>query len=295
MTDTTQTSGDTGNGGTAATGAAPAVDTGTTTQQSQQTQPWYSGFDQDTVGWMENRGLTKLDEKGALENTIKGFRNAEKYVGVPHEKLLRIPDWDKSDQVELDQFFSKLGRPASPKEYNLPVPEGAPSEFADWAAGIFHEAGLNDRQGLKIAAKWNEYVSAMTQKEAESYQNAIAQQDKELKAEWGVAYEKEVTAAKKAAQGLGLKGEQIDALEKTLGFAGLMRMMANIGKKIGEDSFISSGSGNGNFGAMTPASARARITQLQGDKEWAAKYLSGNVQAQSEMESLMKMAYPSQA
>lgn len=292
MTDTTQTSGDAGNGGTAAppAGNPPAGTTGTTTQQ-----PWYSGFDQETVGWMENRGLTKLDEKGALENTIKGFRNAEKYVGVPHEKLLRLPDWDKADQVELDQFFSKLGRPNDPKEYKLPIPEGASKDFADWASGIFHEAGLNDRQGQKIAAKWNEYVTSMTQKESEAYQNAIAQQDRELRTEWGAAYDKEVTAAKKAAQGLGLKGDQIDALEKSLGFAGLMRMMANVGKKLGEDTFVSADSSSGTFGAMTPASAKARVGQLQADKEWTAKYLSGNVQARAEMESLMKMAYPSEA
>lgn len=290
-------SGNAGNGDDGGANGASNVAPGAAgaNQPSAGAQPWYSGFDQETIGWMENRGLTKLDEKSALENTVKGFRNAEKYVGVPHEQLLRVPDWDKADKVELDQFFNKLGRPADPKEYNLPVPDGLPRDFADWASTIFHDVGLNSRQGQKIAEKWNEYMFEMAAKDMEAQKQAVAQQERELRAEWGSAYEKEVSSAKKAAQGLGLKPEQIDALEDALGFSGVMKMMSDIGKKIGEDSFVNGEGGSGGFGVMTPAAARARIDQLQRDKEWTAKYLSGNVQARAEMEGLMKMAYPSQA
>jgi hypothetical protein len=44
---------------------------------------------------------------------------------------------------------------------------------------------------------------------------------------------------------------------------------------------------------LTPVGAQTRIKQLQGDKDWTAKYLGGNIQARAEMERLMQMAYPS--
>jgi hypothetical protein len=96
--------------------------------------------------------------------------------------------------------------------------------------------------------------------------------------------------AKNAAKALGLSPEKIDKMEQSLGFADLMRTMANIGRRIGEDTYVA---GDSNGGMMTPAGAQARIRQLQGDKEWTVGYLSGNVQKKAEMDRLMQFAYPS--
>jgi len=285
MSEEAITSGETGDGG-ANTGAA-SVDTGTSDQS------WYAGFDEDTQGWMENRGLTKLDPTAALENAVKGFRNAEKYVGTPHEKLLTLPDFDKADKVELDQFYTKLGRPSDANGYELQVPEGQPTEFADFAKTMFHEAGLTDRQAKVINEKWNDYVAGQGESQVEQYQENLKQQDAALRKEWGEAYDDQIDKAKSAAREFGLQENQIDAMEKALGFDGLMKFMSNIGSKLGEDTFITGGNSNGDFnGKLTPAGAQARIKQLQGDKDWSSKYIAGNIEARAEMEKLMKAAYP---
>jgi hypothetical protein len=290
MTEEAITSGETGDGG--ATTAAAA--TGAVTNETGATeQPWYSSFDEDTRGWMENRGLTKMDPTVALENAVKGFRNAEKYVGTPHEKLLTVPDFDKADKAELDQFYSKLGRPADAEKYELTVPEGQPTDFADFAKTMFHEAGLTDRQARLINDKWNDYVAGQGDAQVEQYQENLKQQDAALRKEWGEAYDDQIDKAKSAAREFGLQENQIDAMEKALGFDGLMKFMSNIGAKLGEDTFVTGGNGGGNFnGKMTPAGAQARIKQLQGDKEWSSKYIAGNHEARAEMERLMKAAYP---
>lgn len=264
----------------AAPAAAPEVQTS-----------WHSGFDQETSGWLENRGLTKLDEKSAIPELVKGFRNAEKYIGTPADKLVKIPDWDKADKVELDQIYSKLGRPNDPKEYNIPVPEGTSPDFADWAKGTFHEAGLSARQASAVTAKWNEYVAGMMEGDGASKAQAMKDQEAGLRNEWGDAYDKYDSVAANAIQSLGLKDTQLAALRDSLGFDGAMKMFANIGEKIGEAQYVS-GEGRGGNGPMTPAQAVSKISQLQGDKEWVSKYLAGNVESRNEMERLMKMAYP---
>jgi hypothetical protein len=142
-------------------------------------------------------------------------------------------------------------------------------------------------------AEWNnQYASTMSVQQQEAYKQTIAAENDALKREWGQAYDQEIGMAKYAAKALGLLPEKIDKLVGSLGFSDLMRTMANIGKRIGEDKFVS-GDSNGGNGVLTPAGAQARIKQLQGDKEWTAKYLSGNIQTRAEMERLMQFAYPS--
>jgi hypothetical protein len=240
------------------------------------------------VAWLENRGVTKLDEKAALSNLTSGFRSAEKHIGVPHEKLLRLPDFDKADRTELDQFYNKLGRPADPKQYEIPVPEGTPTDFAEAARAKFHELGLTAKQA-KALTEWNNtYGQESEAKALETYKNTVAQQDAKLKSEWGAAYDAEMAAAKRAAAGLGLKADQIEALEKVMGYEGVIRMMSNAGKKLGEDSFVSNSSQQG-FGVMTPQQASEKINTLMKDTDFSKKYLAGNADARNEMARLHRM------
>lgn len=267
--------------GDAGNGAAPAPVENTT---------WFGGFDTETFGWLENRGLTKLDEKAVIPELVKGFRNAEKHIGTPAEKLIRVPDWDKADKVELDQIYTKLGRPVDAKDYNLQVPEGQGREFAEWAQGIFHEAGLSSRQAAAVTAKWNEYVQGMVQGDSEAKAAKLKDQEASLRNEWGQAYDKYDSVAANAINSLGLKDEQLAAIRDSLGFDGAMKMFASIGEKIGEASFVSGDSRTN--GPMTPNQAVSKMEQLKQDKEWVAKYIAGNAEARAEMERLMKMAYP---
>lgn len=256
-----------------------------------QNESWFGGFDQETTGWLENRGLTKLDEKAALPELVKGFRNAEKFVGAPADKLIRIPDWDKADKVELDQIYNKLGRPNDPKEYNIPVPEGSPTDMAEWARSVFHEAGLSQRQAQLVASKWNELGASLSEHDVQAKQQAWKDQEAKLRMEWGNAYDKYDSVAARTIDSLGLQEPQLAALRDSLGFDGAMKMLASIGEKLGESDFVS-GEGGSTSGPMTPAQAVSRISQLQGDREWVAKYIAGNAEARNEMERLMKMAYP---
>jgi hypothetical protein len=203
-----------------------------------------------------------------------------------------MPDFDKADKVELDQFYNKLGRPAEAKDYNIKVPEGIPSEFSDWAKGMFHEAGVNSRQAEHITGKWNEYIAASEIASVDVQQQQTKDQESNLKYEWGSAFEKQMSIAKNAAVTIGMTPDKIDKLQSALGYDGVMKMMASIGEKIGESGFVSSDGSLSFSGALTPAQAASKLSTLQSDKEWVAKYMAGNMEAKAEMTRLMKLAYP---
>lgn len=266
--------------------SAPAAGTVPAPTEPQSTGiDWLTGASEDMTAYAKNKGWK------APMDLLTSYQQLEKHMGTPADRLLRLPDFDKAEKAEMDQFFNKLGRPADPKGYEIPVPDGVPADFAEAARIKMHELGLTARQAKELAAWNNEQGAAMQAKQKEAYSQTIEQENLALRKEWGDAYDQEMGAARNAAKALGINAEQIDKLEGSLGFAGLMKMMSNIGHRIGEDKFVDGGSGSSN-GALTPAGAQARIKQLQGDKDWTSKYLSGNIQARAEMERLMKFAYP---
>lgn len=245
---------------------------------------WTAGLNEDVLGYVNNKGWkTPAD-------VVDGYRNLEKLRGVPADRLLKLPDFNTADKVELDQYYSKLGRPMDASKYQLDMPEGSDEGFANWAKSSFYDEGLSDKQAMGLSKRWNEYVAQTQQQQQEQMAAASRQQDANLRSEWGQAYEQEIGVAKHAAKALGMSAEMIDKLQNSLGYDGVMKLMNNIGKRIGEDKFASGEASGG--GAMTPAGAKARIQQLQQDREWTNKYLAGNVQARAEMERLMQFAYP---
>lgn len=278
-----------GNGAAPAPAAAPDG----TTPSAAPAEAWYSGmgFDQDTIGWMENRGLTKMDQAEALKNSLNGFRNAEKFLGVPKDQLLRLPNFDTAEQTELDQFYNKLGRPADAKGYELPIPEGAPTEYADYMKDVFHKAGITAKQAKILAEANNDFGSKIGQTTEQQKLEMNKTQQESLRKEWGDAYEAQMGTARYAFQELGIDSKQVDALQDAMGFDGVMKFFANLGSKFGEGRYVSGGS-NPN-GPMTPAQAQSQIKQLQGDLEFGRKLTAGNAEAKAMWDRLHRFAFPS--
>ena len=281
--------------GNAATPPAPASAALTTPAAPPAEKQWFDGYDQETKGWMESRGMTKLEPLAALDNAIKGFRNAEKYMGVPHERLARIPEWDKADKTELDAFYNKLGRPADPKGYDIKLPDGVPRDYADAAAGKFHEIGLTPQQARALVEWNNQYGQEAASKVAEAQKAAVAEQEKNLRRDWGMAYDKNDAMAgdaiRRMSEKVGFSDGDLQKLTNAIGFDKAMKMFAEIGSTMTEDTYVDSSGVS--FAPKTPNAAQAKISQLRQDREFSAKLLAGNAQAKAEWDRLHEMAYPS--
>lgn len=244
---------------------------------------WTSSFDPDVKGYVQNAGFKDP------ASVVDAYRNLEKLIGAPKERVLKIPE--KPDDSAWNDVYSKLGKPATAKDYKIEVPKGADPAFAEWAKNTFHEVNLTAAQAEKLAAKWNEHMAGTTAAQQSAYQAKAEQEEKGLQKEWGAAFEQNINVAKRAAQAFGLSGEVVDKLEQAMGYAGVMKFMHTLGSKVGEDSFVT-GKGGGSFGAMTPEAARNRISALRQDGDFVRRYTAGEVSAKEEMAKLHAWAYP---
>ncbi len=251
-----------------------------------QSTDWTSTLNEDLRGFVQNKGFK--DPSMVLDS----YRNLEKLMGAPKDRLLKLPE-KMDDAAAMNEIFTKLGKPATPGEYQLEVPkENGNPEFTKWAQGTFHELGLTKAQGETLVAKWNELQAGQSKAGMEQLQAKAAQQEVALKREWGAAFDQNIGAAKRAAQVLDIKPEVIDSLERAMGFDGVMKLMHSLGTKVGEDSFVVGGKSSTGFQALTPEAARNEIAAKRSDNEFIKRYTNGDASAREEMNRLHKFAYP---
>ena len=275
----------------AATAATTTAATSTTTEATTATTAapaatdWTTGITDDaTRSWVVTKGYK---DPGALATSA---HHLEKLVGAGLDRVVQLP---KENTPEAwNAVYDKLGRPAKADEYKIPVPDGDKGEFASVAKNWFHEAGLNQAQAEKLAAKWNEHVGGIGKASAEAEMGKGAEQAAVLAKEWGAALDQNKAIAKQAVNALGVSGEQIDALQKAMGYDGVMKFFHSIGTKVGEADFVGGGGNQTGGGALTPVQAQAEIQQLRKDPDFVAQYTKGNVDARERMSRLHKMAYP---
>lgn len=251
---------------------------------------WYSGIkDENARNWTAAKGWK--DPAAAAESAY----NLEKLLGHDRAgKTLVLPD-DKATPEQVAAFRTKLGVPEKPDGYKLPVPEGDSGEFAKTAATWFHEAGVPAKAAEVLAAKFNEHNQAIETQRLEAFE-AQAQLDMTaLKGEWGAGYDKQVELARRAATNFlpakdaEERAETLSKIEQAIGTGAMMRLFAQIGSGLSEATMVGADDAVG-FNDLTPAQAKARVEQLKSNKDWTAKYLSGDKAALAEMERLSKLA-----
>lgn len=246
------------------------------------TTEWNSGFDEPTNAYVSAKGWKSPSD------VLNSYRNLEKFAGGS-KNLVELPG-PNADPEAWGNFYSKLGRPETADKYNLNAPEDADADLVDWYRNTAHKIGLSDSQAAEMFNAWNtlsgERIQAM---EAETAR--IQEQDiLNLRKEWGQAYDSKVDAGRKAVKALGLDKEALSDLEGKLGTADMLKLFANLGSKMGEDSFVTDDRKGGGFG-VTPAAARQQISDLKMDKQFMDQYMSGHPEALNKMKRLMEAAH----
>jgi len=254
-------------------------------QTSSQQSPWYQEFPEDVRGLVETKGWQ------SPVDAIQSYTNLEKFLGADKANRGLVLPKDDATAEEWGQVYDKLGRPKDAAGYNLPVPDGTDGAFAQEAAGKFHELGLTSKQAQQLTEWFNDKSSgAMSDMQTQQVQSA-EQQMSELQKEWGKEFDANIESGRRAARQFGVSEEMLNKMENALGTKDMLKFFSNVGKGVGEDSFVE-GSGNGKFG-MSPEAARVRVNSLKSDPNWTAKYLGGDADAKAELERLMRAGYPS--
>jgi len=269
------------------TQAAPAAEAIT---QTEAPQAWFATAPTEVQDWMKTKGVQGDLTPDVALNAFNGWRNAEKLIGVPADRVVKLP---ADDNVEAwGEVYNKLGRPADKAKYELELGESPDTDFAEWAKGTFHELGLTNKQAKELSKKWNEYAGGAVDGQNKAIETKFNDEITSLKKEWGTAYEARANVVDRVAMQLNLQPEVLATLKNAMGPHGAMNFLYSIGAKTGEAEFVTGGAGSGFNGTMTPADAKSRIRSLQTDKEFVAKYTSGSAEAKAEMKRLHMLAYP---
>ena len=273
-----------------AEGGAPAGAEGGTPAGGQPTgndAEWFSSFDNEELrGYAQKKGW-----KGP-EAVTDSYRNLEKLNGVPPERLVKLPKEDAGEE-EWGGVWDQLGRPEKPEDYGFEAPEGSDGAFAKWMGDTFHKAGVPTGMARKIADAYQEFSQQVQQQQEDAHAQRVDTEAAALKLEWGAAGEQNMAVAQRAVRGLGVDEKTVDALEKAMGYAGVMKFFHSLGSKMGESDFVAgSSAAPGGGGALSPDQAQVQIKELRTDKNFVKRYNDGDRDAREQMAKLHKQAYP---
>ncbi len=228
------------------------------------------GAPTDPRGWLPeefraDKAFEPFKDIGAL---AKSYRDTVKFVGADKATLLRLPKDEAAP--EWADVWTKLGRPEKPDGYTFEGIEDMPG--LDGFRQAAHEAGLPTKAAQKLAGWYAQHQDQQREQMRASTEQALRQ-------EWGAAYEERIHSAKKLVEQVGGK-EMIDFVERS-GFGNhptVIKMLAKLAGQVAEPGALKGGGGGSQpgAGALSPAEAKAEWEQLQRDREFMGKYLSGN-------------------
>ena len=141
----------------------------------------------------ENDTLGKFEDVGSLG---KSYLELQKMVG----SRIKIPT-DESSDDEVNDFYSKVGRPDSPDKYVVNLPEG--TDYDNELIGQFYEVayknGLSNKQAQSAIEFYNHINADMSINHESQMQQSRVDSEASLKKEWVIGdYNKKLALSKKA-------------------------------------------------------------------------------------------------
>lgn len=264
---------------------------------------WYSGFDPETLNYITTRGLADKDPAAAFLETAKAHQEAQAYIGVPKEQLLKLPKADAPPE-EWDDVYTKLGYSKNADDYKLDGLKAAdgtdvPDSFKDFVRAQATDLKLSPAAAAKFAEAAYKHIqdgaAAQTGEQTAEATRAM----EALRQSWGLNYEANKViadnayAAIMAAAGFDqpTMTKAIQQLGASAGRAEAMQMLLAVGGKLGEDKFVGGGGPGGSLGPRNAEQATARIAELKADTTWVSRYLAGGTAEIKEMNDLHTLAF----
>lgn len=202
-------------------------------------------FFKDYPQYANNPNFTKY-------RTVKDFASGYEALVTKLGTAVNIPN-QYSSQEQIDEFYNKLGRPASADKYefkdNLPegfeIDEKLDSDYRTLA----YEIGLSSSQAQKLREFYNSAVEAAYLGNQKEVQTRLAEAHEknvnEIKDMWGADYKAKTKIAMNTARAV-LSQETLDYLDATgLGNnAKLVRDFYELSKRLSGDNKVLGGESN---------------------------------------------------
>jgi hypothetical protein len=249
------------------------------------------------IGYDDN-ALVTIKERGwkTPNDQFTSYRNLEKLTGDLNS-VVKIPK--SGDAKEWEPIYDKLGRPKTPNDYTVKLPEGDKGELATAFKPIFHKAGLSQNQVNVISEAWNAHVKGLQEAQTQQQTTRNAEELAALKTAWKDSYDENLEVVNRAAEALGLEEKDLDVFKSGLGPKRTLELLHKIGSKVaiedGKPAGFKSQGGNG-FKGMSAESAKAALEELRASREHAQMFDSPDPQvrqqAREKVRQLEVIAYP---
>ncbi len=248
---------------TIATPAAPAA-APTSTPPSGASAPaadWRASLPDDL------KGAPSLQDIKDIPSLAKSYVHAQSRMG----SSISVPKDDATPE-ELSAFYTKLGRPSKAEEYKfteVALPEGSKIDeklHKDFT-GIFHQAGLSQKQADTIRTEFLKRQAADLSAKVTARNTVVAEGQKTLMLKWGDKFEANARVAKQALAKFATP-ELIAALEETGAGSDprVVEAFHNIGLRMQEDNITPNPNGSSNFSAGNVVAARDELARLTKDE-----------------------------
>jgi hypothetical protein len=257
---------------------------------------WHTGVAPEMLGFWQNKGLPLDDPKAFGAKLTELYQNAEKFIGVPPDQVIKLPKPDAKPE-EISAFRQRLGVPAEAKDYDFSTIKDAGGQplaapLADALRAASHEAGVPKDAAAKVAAAVVKHLDSVRSTETTLAAGKLAEERVKLEQNWGgkdsPTYQFNHLQAVEGARRLGITPEAVKALENQIGYSSVMDAMRKVGAARSEDAFVTSpGSGSGT--PTTREGAMARKVELMADKAWGARLTAGDTEARREYDNLNKI------
>lgn len=256
---------------------------------------WVQGLDEATRTQITGRGLHEQEPAGAVSALVKGLLETEAKLGIPADRVLRLPD--KPDAPEWAAVYERLGKPKEVTAYDFADVKGKDGaaldqSTADFARSLAHELNLPIAAGKRLASALIERADKDASDRATALAASNGAAETQLQMNWASlpgGYATQKAIAVKAAEALGLDAAAMDAVGRQIGVAKFMESLRALGGKLGEArllGFDNGGGAGGGTNSYTFDQAQVRKQSLMQDREWANSYLNGDTKKVEEMGNL---------
>lgn len=242
-------------------GSAPAPATGSPPAVAAPAagEPWYSGIDRDLVGHWQNRGLDLSDPVKLVAEVGKAHREAERHIGVPPNRLVRLPE-RPDDAQGWKAVWERLGAPKDAKEYDFSGikygDEDLEPSFVESLRSTFARTNLPKEAATEVTKAVVKYLTDADSQEQTAQATRLTEEMAALERNWGPNFHENMRLADEATRRLGLTKDDCNAIGEKMGAAKLAEVLRRIGAGTQEAIFKDGGGMNGNPASVESAIAR---------------------------------------
>lgn len=256
-------------------------------------KPWTEGLAPELLGHVQNRQWDKLTPAEAAQAAVKAHKEAEGFIGVPADRVLKLPT-DAADKDGWNAVYTRLGRPADPKDYDFSTVKGADGKdlepaFAEFLRKTAFENNLSKERAIDYAKSVIGFRDASNAEALNAQKLKVDAEAAELKTNWASNFDANMVIAKAGAAKLGITPEAVAALEGQIGYKNLMETFLKIGIAGGEANFLKPLGGGGDGLILSVDAAKDKLGSLQKDKDWTRRFLAGGSTEKAEFDKLTKI------